>query len=803
MNPLKKITLTPKNKYSGLLLFVFFCLGFSSLQAQVQNNGPMYIGDNASFYLESGIFAFGTGSSTTTSITASTFGKLQLGASASTSGAVSGDALFITGYASTLISNTYFVLPTGQAYTYAPIGITNASVTNGVSASYTNGTPPNSANLDPSIAALNISGSWNVAGDNAKLTLIWSSNVTGYTTTIANLTVAGYNISTNKWEAIASATPTGGLTSGTIQTASAVNLATYSAFALAKKGMVCAAVFAATGTTKTWNGSWSPSAPTEIDNAIISGAGAPGSFVCNTLAVNANISIANGQTIQVVNAITGSGVISMANQASIVQRNDASGFSPTIAMTKSTRNGMTAYDYIYWGSPLKSTEDSFALLATARAYSNTNGTTATGLAGAFDNFYKYVAGDTSSAGGWQTLSSNPVTGSGFITRIKQQAPFATFGAPNITDHIDLVFTGATNNGSISVPIANSLTSPDSGRNYNLLSNPYPSAIDADLFLQYNTDLDGAIYVWKAATPNTGLAAAAYSAADYIAYTRAGATLSAGIGATPFGGKIATGQGFRVKAATASGTGTAIFNNCMRVAAGNDQFMKTTTTLTIDRYKLNFTGANNVGNQILVAYLPETTLGYDRMYDAELNSVSPAQMYSLLDNSTMQLGINARPTFSTNDEVQLGIDKSNSTPENFSIAISDQEGVFQGTAINVLLHDKILHIYQNLANGPYNFTSNNTQLTGRFEIVYQEAALGTAGFDTTSVIATLSNQALKITASLPISNVTVFDITGRSVTNLAIDNLQQVNHPFLFANGVYIVKIKFKNGEISTQKLINK
>jgi hypothetical protein len=41
-----------------------------------------------------------------------------------------------------------------------------------------------------------------------------------------------------------------------------------------------------------------------------------------------------------------------------------------------------------------------------------------------------------------------------------------------------------------------------------------------------------------------------------------------------------------------------------------------------------------------------------------------------------------------------------------------------------------------------------------------------------------------------------------VTNLAIDNQQQVNQPFLFSNGVYIVKIKLNTGATATQKLLN-
>jgi len=805
MNPQITTLSIQKNKNGLLLFLIFFLLGFNSLHAQVQNNGSVYVGSGGSLYVKSGAFIFGTGSTTKTERTASSFGKIIFGTAASHTGATAGTTLIVDGFASTL-SNSYFELPTGALTTYAPIGVTNASVTNGVSADYTVGIPSNFTNLDTSIAELSPQGSWKVIGDNAKITMLWnsvmwSSDISVLTNIIANLTVAGYNISTNKWEAIASDSPTGTLSSGSIQTSSAVTLANYSSFTIAEKGRICAPVFAASGTTKTWNGTWSPSAPTEIDEAIIAAAGSPGSFVCNSLAVNANISLTDGQTIEVVNAITGSGVITMSSQASILQRNDASEISPTISLTKSTRTGMYAYDYIYWGSPLNQSVNTLSLLATARAYNNSNSSTS-GLAGALDSYYKYVPGIATTSGGWQPLTSSPNSGVGFITRIKNQAPFATFQVPNTTDHIKLTFAGATNNGTITVPIANIIGSPQSGRNFNLFGNPYPSAIDIDQFFQYNADLDGAVYLWRANTPSTGVGGSTYSVADYIAYTRAGYTAESTLNSLLFTGKIATGQGFRVKAMTASGTGTATFNNCMRISGSNNQFMKNQNTNTIDRYKLNFKGSNAVGNQILVAYMPETTLGFDRMYDAELNSVSPAQMYSILDNATLPLGINARPTFQITDIVALGVDKSNTTAENFTIGIAEKEGIFQSNEVNVFLHDKVLNVYRNLADAPYEFISNATQLINRFEIVYQSAALSNADFESNAVFATIKNQVIKISASLPITSVAVYDLSGRLVNGFKVDHLLETSSPFYFASGVYIAKVKMNNGSVATVKLIN-
>ena len=787
-----------KTNIFGLLFFLAF-LNVNSLAAQVQNNGSIYISDGSYFYLQSGTFTFGSGSTTKTTRTA-TYGELILGASATVSGVASGAGLFTDGFTSTR-SSSYFVLPTGQTTTYAPIGVTNASVTNGVDAAYYIAAPTTvGATLASTVSTLPAIGYWVVKGDNAILTMIWSSDISALSNSIANLTVAGYNTSSSKWEAIASATPTGSLTSGTIATAAAVTLTNYSAFTLVKRGITCAELVASSGLTRTWNGSTWDTTPTLADAALLSGAypSTAGSFVCNSLAIGTNnITLIDGQTIEVVNDITGTGTITMSSQASILQHNDASTMTPTIALTKSTRTGMFANDYIYWGSPL--TTDSFSQLAGARAYNNAN-TTATGVAGAFDSKYKYISGIADASGGWQKLTAT-TPGAGFIMRMKSQAPFST--TVNTTDHINLTFSGVANNGTKTVNIANITTEATSDRNHNLLANPYPSAIDADKFLEYNTNLDGVVYIWKAQTSNSGLAGVDYTMSDYIANTRAGSTAESGIG-TVFNGEIATGQGFKVKAIAATGTGTATFNNCMRISGSNNQFMRTSSDGVIDRYKLNLSGANGVGNRILVAYMPETTLDYDRMYDAELSSVSAAQLYSTTElDPTKQLVINARPSFENTDVVNIGVRKSNSNAEDFTITITNKEGVFAGSTINVFLHDTVLNVYHNLANGAYAFNSAASELNNRLQIVYQDGTLGNIDFESNNVMATIKNQTLKIVASLPMTTISIFDISGRLVTEIDAENQTSLSNEFHFSEGIYIAKVKMNNGIIATQKLVNR
>jgi hypothetical protein len=796
---LKTSTLKQKQKNITrfILFFAFAVFGLYSVQAQIQNNGAIYIGDLSELYLKSGTFTFGLGSTTATSRTTTNYGKLQLASGVTTSGAVSGAGLFTDGCVSTK-SSVYFILPTGQTTTYAPIGITNATVSLGAAAAYYVNAPTTvGSTLASTISALPPTGYWVVKGDNVTLTMIWSSSISTLSNSIVNLTIAGFNTTTNTWESIDSGTPTGSLTSGTLATSNAITLNNYSAFTLAKKGFTCAELVSSSGLTRTWDGSAWDTAPTLADAAVLSGAypSTAGSFVCNSLAVNAAITLIDGQTIEVVNGISGTGVITISSQASVLQRNDLSTITPTIVLTKSTRDGMYPLDFVFMGSPLSI--DSFSQLAGAKAYNVIN-TLATGVAGAFDEMYKYISGDITSAGGWKPLTTTS-PGTGFDMRIKLQAPFQTPTIQNTTSHINLTFTGTTNNGAVIVPVANNLANPTHARNHNLLANPYPSAIDADKFLEYNTNLDGVVYVWKAQTPNSG--AALYTSSDYIAYTRAGST--AELGTTSFTGKIATGQGFMVKALTSSGTGTAFFNNCMRISGNNDQFMRTNSDATVDRYKLNMTGGNGVGNQILVAYMPQASLAYDRMYDAELNSVSTTQVYSILEGSHTQLAINARPAFENSDVVNLGVSKSGTAIENFSIAISEKEGVFATGAVLVYLHDTVLNMYHNLANGPYTFNTSSPEMNSRFKIVYQDSTLNNADFESNNVFAKISNEIFKIVSSLPMTDVSVYDLSGRLVMNIKVNNQNEIINAFPFAEGIYIVKIKLENGIIATQKLSNK
>jgi len=53
------------------------------------------------------------------------------------------------------------------------------------------------------------------------------------------------------------------------------------------------------------------------------------------------------------------------------------------------------------------------------------------------------------------------------------------------------------------------------------------------------------------------------------------------------------------------------------------------------------------------------------------------------------------------------------------------------------------------------------------------------------------------------NVSVYDISGRLVAEIFAENQKTILNHFIFAEGIYIAKIKLSNDKIATQKLINK
>lgn len=766
-------------------------LGFSALavHGQVQNNGNLYIGSGVSLYVASGVYNFGSSPATTATYKSSSdYGKVFFASGVTTSGA--SDSHYINGYASFNGSGS-FLFPVGEAGVYAPVKVESGNMVVTDAAYYHIAPASLGTNLGSTLTGISSTEYWDVKGTAAAatITLTWrqSSNVTAFSAgEINNVVVAGYNSTTAKWEELTSAPDYisalgdySNITEGSV-TATGVDLNTYRYFTLGGKEDGCAPLIASSGIVKTWNGSsWSPSAPTLQDPVVIN-APYSGNLICNSLVLNADVNLANGQYLEIVYGCTGSGKVNMDSEASIVQRSTTAA-APVVSLVKTT--GLKRrYDYVYWGTPVA--ENFYSQIDNAIAQGQA-------VSGAFDQKYKYVTG---TGGGWQPLTA-VTNGKGFITRVKQQAPFtdATTQAK-----IDFPINGTANNGDVTVSVANNPASLNGGTSYELLANPYPSALDASRFLRANDMLDGTLYFWTASTASTGSGNTnQYTQADYAVWNLAGTVVTSPSSQLP-NGKIASGQGFRVKAL---GSGTISYTNCMRITNGNDNFFKMSEedTQERDRFKLTMTGDNGVFSQIQIGYFEEATSGYDRLYDAGRNSVSTSQLYSFID--TQKLSINTRPAFEVTDIVPLGVSKGSGDEGEFTISVSDQEGVFtQG--VKIYLYDSEYGIYRDLSLMPYTFPIESSSQNDRFYVVYQLPSLDTEEVSETTAVAYIKNKQINISANSPLKTVEVYDLAGRLVQQYGDLNGNVLTKDFNHEEAIYIAKITLANGVVTGAKLIN-
>jgi len=274
------------------------------------------------------------------------------------------------------------------------------------------------------------------------------------------------------------------------------------------------------------------------------------------------------------------------------------------------------------------------------------------------------------------------------------------------------FTGVANNANVTYSVNNPTGSVLGSSNFNLIGNPYPSAISADLFIAQNGPvaaggsgrLAGALYFWD--DDNSG--GSLYNTNDYAVWTRTGATAGSGspsaLGTSPIG-SVATGQGFKVEAVS---SGIITFTNAMR-GGNNTQFFKLEEEQQVDRLWLNLTG-NTHFNQILVAFRDDATEERDLLYDA----------YKVRGNANISLGavqqdkdysIVAFPSLTPERTVPLMTYVSQADTYTFS---ADSIEGFEGYTVYLEdLQNGQLHVLQQ--DGSVNVQMGSQDEYGRFQL----------------------------------------------------------------------------------------
>ncbi|MFZ4106732.1 GEVED domain-containing protein [Flavobacterium sp.] len=549
---------------------------------------------------------------------------------------------------------------------------------------------------------------------------------------------------------------------------------------------------------KFWNGvtssdwstdsNWTPIGIPTIGDCVAISSGTPNSPIINANAFSNNLTINTGATLivnsgftlKVIDVVKNYGTLTFMDGSSLLQPNDISnglgdyngGNIGNITYNRITKP-INRYDYNYWSTPV-SPQTLFNLSPLT-----------------LDDKYFYY--DTT-IDNWANINSNDsmTPGKGYIIRGPQTYSLT------LRETFTGSFIGVPNNGTISTPIASS--------RYNLIGNPYPSAMNADLFLSNSSNsitVEGTIYLWTHNTPVTNLQ---YNSNDYAVYNYLGGTgtISApsnGFNQSTPNGKIASGSSFFIKGINTGGTAT--FLNSMRVSNDNDQFFKNNSNTNLEEKNRIWIGVNNTQGgykQLLLGYSPAATLGLDRGYDGELFAKTPVCLYTLSGNT--RLSIQGRPMpFQVSDKVSVGFHTDNSGT--FTISLDDFDGFF--TDQDIYLEDKLLNINQNLKTSNYSFVSDSGTFEDRFILKYTNSALTTNSnmLSEESVIVYKNNQNIMISANNTIiKSIEIFDIRGRELfqqKDISSSQFEVTN--FISSQQVVLVKVTSEDGKIVTKKIV--
>jgi len=547
----------------------------------------------------------------------------------------------------------------------------------------------------------------------------------------------------------------------------------------------------------TWdNGIWSNGAPNANTTVIMNSnydTKLWGSLEVCSLQISNGIvvNINTNDFLKVNNDLIVDGTLEILNEGSLLMTNDLGLVSVSgIINVHKTSSPIEKYDYIYWASPTKDETIGNALSnsVSSRIY----------------EFNTSIYNNKTS--GWVAVNGSTIMKPG-IGYIAMGPISGTFPQSQ-----SVTFEGIVNNGFIQAPIALSADNKDKVDDWNLVGNPYPSPIDADLLLNDPLNkkvVGGTVYIW---TRNTQLdetkESNKYTSDDYATYTTGTGGVAAVSGGPKPSGIIASGQSFFIEA---NDTGNITFNNSMRkhITTISQQLFKEPITKSVqskkDRIWLNISNNQGVFNQLLVGFIEGASSNIDK-YDGPKFSGGHVSFYSIIEED--KFAVNGRAPLSQNEIIKLGFSSYLEENDTLRISKATTEGKLNSSEYDILLKDKLMNIVHDLNEKDYEFLINEKGVfNDRFELIINKTIiennvnvttlnneLKIINMDDELIISTINNDI--------ISNIKAFDYLGK----LLIDNFPQkdryvIEKEYINNGTVLLINAELENNEKLTKKII--
>jgi len=332
------------------------------------------------------------------------------------------------------------------------------------------------------------------------------------------------------------------------------------------------------------------------------------------------------------------------------------------------------------------------------------------------------------------------------------------------------FNGPFNTGNITVPMV-----PNA---WNIIGNPYPSAINWTL-VDKATSLQnfGAAYFWK---QSLSAGAGGYATHDGTVATN---------GATNV---IPPMQGFFVKANTASLS----FDNSMRVHTNQQLYNKSAGSIN-DMIRITASNGADYTDETVILFNSNATNGFDSQFDALKlfsNNANAPEVYTVADNNKLVINRFGSYPAAIPMNIRLGV--------NANITLTATEFDNYDANISIKLEDMLTGNIQDLRQNPsYTFAANIGENDNRFVLHFAQIT-GINEINATNVSIYAFDNTVYVNTNEKVKDISIYNMLGQLITSVEGNgkSIQTIN--LKNATAYYLVKVTTDKG-VRTEKVFIK
>ena len=316
-------------------------------------------------------------------------------------------------------------------------------------------------------------------------------------------------------------------------------------------------------------------------------------------------------------------------------------------------------------------------------------------------------------------------------------------------------------GSLNKDASYSITASVAGSGWNLVGNPYPSAIDWDASSGWDkSGIANAVYIYKGGGSLTPTWSSYVDNANVNGGSR----------------YIAPTQGFFVK----GNGGPFSMDNRVRVHNGIP-FYKNSEGMVPNLVRLEVSG-NGYKDEAVVRFKPEATTEFDGDYDAYKRYGDVAEVAQLYTLGSIPLSINSLP------EAAL-------VPVGLKVGVNGSYTI-AATEINdlryITLEDTETGIFTDLTSGPYTFEAVAGTFDQRFKLLFSMLGVNESKKADPAIYSYQHTVHINMKDQLK-GDIYIYNIAGQQVASrLSAQGMNEIKLPY---TGNYIVKVISKNSTV--------